>query len=352
MRAPPVRPARRAALRRVAIAILAAWASAIAVPAVAAVPVAEAESADDGPEPYSARAPIGVFDDIVIERGQWMLSYRYERAHYDGLRDGSERISVDEAIASGNYDTVPTEWEVQVHHLSLLWSPADRVALSVVIPLVELDMQHAGEAPLHTFGIGDMKLGVFGRFMEKGSEKIDVGLALGVPTGSVSENGPLVAGSRRQPYPMQPGGGTWSLEPVITYGGQHGAASWGFQLGSAFNFGHNREGWRHGIQWGFSGWGVWNLTDWIRTSVRIGYAKWNNVNGRDARLPVPALSPTQDPYRQSGMRLDLGPGVDLRVPGLPGQRLAFEMLWPIFEDLQGPQLAQDWRLTAGWQWAF
>jgi hypothetical protein len=37
---------------------------------------------------------------------------------------------------------------------------------------------------------------------------------------------------------------------------------------------------------------------------------------------------------------------------LKGQRLAVELLRPVYEDLDGPQLGNEWTLNAGWQYAF
>jgi hypothetical protein len=35
-----------------------------------------------------------------------------------------------------------------------------------------------------------------------------------------------------------------------------------------------------------------------------------------------------------------------------GQRLALDFLRPVYREPDGPQLANDWTLNAGWQFAF
>ena len=66
------------------------------------------------------------------------------------------------------------------------------------------------------------------------------------------------------------------------------------------------------------------------------------------------MSPAADPDAQGGQRIDVGLGANLCVPSgaLEGQRLAVEVLRPVYQDLDGPQLASDWTLNAGWQFAF
>jgi hypothetical protein len=50
----------------------------------------------------------------------------------------------------------------------------------------------------------------------------------------------------------------------------------------------------------------------------------------------------------------VGVGLNFEMAGqtLRGQRLAVEFLMPIYQNLNGPQLEDDWKLVAGWQYAF
>jgi hypothetical protein len=66
------------------------------------------------------------------------------------------------------------------------------------------------------------------------------------------------------------------------------------------------------------------------------------------------MVPSASPHLRAGRRLDLGVGVNLEVAGdtLRGQRLALEVLRPLWQHLDGPQLETDWELVVGWQYAF
>jgi len=50
----------------------------------------------------------------------------------------------------------------------------------------------------------------------------------------------------------------------------------------------------------------------------------------------------------------VGVGLNFLIPGGPlkGNRFAVEGLFPVYQHVDGPQLEQDWMVTAGWQYAF
>ncbi len=63
---------------------------------------------------------------------------------------------------------------------------------------------------------------------------------------------------------------------------------------------------------------------------------------------------TANPDFQGGDRLDLGGGINFAGQSgvVKGHRLGVEVLFPVYQDLNGPQLETDWTLTIGWQRAF
>ncbi len=67
----------------------------------------------------------------------------------------------------------------------------------------------------------------------------------------------------------------------------------------------------------------------------------------------PIEDPAENGKARGGTRFLIGPGLAYDLPGPgEGQRLALELSVPVHQDLDGPQLEQDWTLTTGWQWAF
>ena len=74
------------------------------------------------------------------------------------------------------------------------------------------------------------------------------------------------------------------------------------------------------------------------------------ITGRDKDL-LPLPVPTADPKRRGGSRLDGSLGLSVEIPGT-GVRLAAEGGVPIWQDLEGPQLAAEWWGILGAQFAF
>ena len=84
----------------------------------------------------------------------------------------------------------------------------------------------------------------------------------------------------------------------------------------------------------------------VSVSARVAYGHRGNIDGMDPLIRAPVQ--TADPDRQGYDRVDLGVGVNFHPEG-SSHRLALEVLAPLHQDLDGPQLEQDWRLTLGWQ---
>ena len=86
---------------------------------------------------------------------------------------------------------------------------------------------------------------------------------------------------------------------------------------------------------------------------RLSYSQLRDRSRQLAQLLLRhGLGVERDPKRQAGDFLELGPGVNFAVPLLGDPRFGVEMSWPFYQDLQGPQVERDWRVTTGLEWAF
>ena len=61
------------------------------------------------------------------------------------------------------------------------------------------------------------------------------------------------------------------------------------------------------------------------------------------------MTPTADPDLRGGQRVDLAAGVNWIIPGSATNRLALELIKPVYQDLNGPQMEADYSLLLGWQ---
>lgn len=302
----------------------------------------------------AGQAPAGVDSFRPLALDEWRISYRFLGTWQSGNRIGSERVSAAEALAfDPDYESVPETRDTVTHILGLDWAPHDRITLVVRLPLHSIDEQSTsvGGLPvpdLHSGGVGDLSFGFMLPFMRKGEESSSVTLMIGAPTGSIDERG---AGGL-DPYPLQLGAGSWTMSPGFNYSGRKRDLSWGGQFRALFTLNDNARDYNRGTEWHATAWLGWSLADWLSASLRAGWNRQGSTLGSDARLAKPFTSPTQDAWKQSGQRIDLGPGINLRLPCCAGQRLALEAMFPLWQDLEGPQLGNRWVLNAAWQMSF
>ena len=91
----------------------------------------------------------------------------------------------------------------------------------------------------------------------------------------------------------------------------------------------------------------------MSVSTRAEGSAWGDAHGADPTLN-PMMVPTAAPDLRAGRRLDSWVVINFEVPelALDGHRLAVELVGPLWQDLDGPQLETDWLLVVGWQYAF
>ena len=294
-----------------------------------------------------------------------MLSYRFMSMDMDGNRGGTRRIrNRDVLFPVGDPDTfpvTPTRMDMEMHGVGLMVGWSDRLTLMAMMPFVRLDMDHqtrtGARFRTRSSGIGDLKLGGLLRLFrgESGpwTQQLHLNAGLSVPTGGLHHRDRTPLGAVRLPYPMQIGSGTVDLLPGVTYTATWGKWSGGAQASGAIRLGRNRRGYRRGHRIAAQAWGARRLTSWLSASLRAGYLRSGNYGGRDSRLN-PRLISTADPGRRGFRRVDIGGGLNFIVPRGPlaGNRFAVELVRPVWQRVQGPQLETDWMITAGWEFAF
>lgn len=304
--------------------------------------------------------PLGVMGDHTHGAGEFMFSYRYARMRMDGNRDGTKGQSLDDVFRE--FRVAPKDMDMEMHLFGLMYAPTDWVTLMVMLPWVELSMDHVVGMNGFRFttksdGIGDLKLSGLFTVFEDDVHHTHLNAGVSFPTGPLREKDGLptpdglVEG--RLPYPMQIGSGTFDLLPGMTYTGKASWLSWGAQALGTIRLDENKNDYRLGNRVDTTLWVAHPWTKWLSTSARVAFHYWGNINGRDDRLD-PTAVPTADPNRRGGNRVDLLGGVNLVLPlgPLGEHRIAAEAGFPIHQDLDGPQLETDWRFWVGWQYAF
>lgn len=312
------------------------------------------------PSRPDSNAPAGVMNDHVHKAGHWMLSYKYMYMSMDGMRDGTRGVSTREVLE--DYMMAPTKMDMQMHMFGIMYAPTDSINVMAMIPYVRKSMSHVTRMGDHfkvdTEGLGDISFTTIFKVFDAHRQRIQLNAGVSFPTGSVSEKGNTPMGNNVPlAYPMQLGSGTLDLIPGITYLGQYGRFSWGSQASAVLRIAENSKDYALGDRFDATAWGAWDWFDWISTSARADWQSWGNIDGANPALN-PDMMPTNDPNLQGGNMLDLLFGLNFYVPKGPtlikGQRISAEFGFPVYQDLDGPQMETDWVLWIGWQygWSF
>ncbi len=293
--------------------------------------------------------------------GSVMLEYRFMRMTMSGLLDGSDEVSSSEVtdMAGYHYMMAPTEMVMDMHMVMGMYGINDKFGLMFMLNYLQnsMDMVDADNevSSMSSSGLGDIDLGV----MYSLPAGFMLNVNLGVPTGSISEEGEMMGEQVRLPYPMQLGSGTYDLKPSMTYNHSFGAMVAGGQATYIYRMGENEAGYALGDRLEMSGWLRYSMKSGVTLSGRLAYAEWGNIEGQDDEIaqtmPMPGMpnmksSPTANPEAQGGARADLFLGASYMSGG--GHMFGLEYGLPLLQKLNGPQMKTASVLSLAYQYSF
>lgn len=289
------------------------------------------------------------------EAGELMVGVSSMFMGMDGNRSGTSHRSKSQVLA--DYMVSPTDMDMQMTMLHLMYAPSDRVTLMAMLPYTHKSMHHvtamAQKFRTRSEGLGDFEVTTLLSAWRNEGQRLIFTSGVSFPTGSIKEKDGTPMGKVRLPYPMQLGSGTFDLRPGMTYLGHTLDWAWGARSAGTIRLGKNDNHYRLGNEAEVTVWGTRRVTSWLSASLRLDWSWWGNIDGADPQLN-PALVPTADPNRRGGHRLDFLPGVNIfQLEGpLAGNRFTIEGGVPLYQWLYGPQLETDWMLSAAWDWTF
>ncbi|PYL71623.1 MAG: hypothetical protein DMF26_18870 [Verrucomicrobia bacterium] len=311
----------------------------------------------------SCLMPFGI---MTGEAGKWMVGYQFTHEKMDGSLVGTDDISVSQILKQ--FPNAPTDMTMDMHMWMVMYAPTERLTLSAMIPYIRKEMNNVSvdgsRFVMRANGIGDLELRSGYLIFQTADKRHQLLLngGIGVPTGSIDEE----MDGFRVDYCMQPGSGTVSLQPGLTYLGQTTSWSWGADFKATVRLGRNDHNYRFGNRYESRAWIMRQLTSWLTISTGLNSAVWENIEGADPDLDL-MMEQTTDPNLQGGKRLDASFGLTF-CPGmacchggqccsagqkfLDGQQLFVEGRLPIIQSLDGPELENSWTINIAWQWMF
>ncbi len=302
-----------------------------------------------------SHAPIGVMGDHTHGAGEWMLSYRYMQMAMDGHRDGSNKLT-NQGVYDLGFMAAAAEMEMEMHMVGLMYAPTDQVTLMAMLNYVRKDMRVEPRSAMmspfnHTSeGLGDVTIGALFQVYDADHHRVHFNLGVVLPTAEVDE----IDRGTYMPFGMQLGSGTWDLKLGATYLGQAEHFSWGAQLSGRLGLeDQNDTGFSYGDSLNFTTWVARKVNRSISVSARLNYTLQDRIDGEFDRL-VPRVAPQHFQENYGGEVLEAGLGVNVLFQKgfMRGNRIAAEVLVPIYQNAHGVGMNRDYSFTIGWQRAF
>ncbi len=292
----------------------------------------------------------------------------------------SETSRSSQDIFNANYTVTPTRMTMDMTMIGVMYAPSDKMTFFAMLPYLDSSMDHeifVMAVPLISLndgsnsfttgssGWGDLKLGALIPIYKSASDKAHVGVGFSLPSGSIAETdlvpGPGGRVQRQLPAPMQLGSGSIEFNPSITYISQKESWSYGAQAIADIHLNTNHHDYRLGNSLEASSWVASKLTDKLSISGRLAYRYSEKMSGMQSDLSFnPPFAPsrrtvtTAFPENYGGQRVDAAIGLNyfFNEGSAAGNRIALEVVSPIFQDLNGLQLKTKLTTTMGWQYSW
>jgi len=303
---------------------------------------------------------MSVTEGQMLPAGAFQLGLRYLHTNMSGQGFGSDSLSVSQVLTL--FDVAPSDFVVQGFSLDLLYGVTDQLTLSARGTFAQKTMDNLagleGQPNAYLYyqtsasGIEDVEVHALYDVLSTRDIRFHLQGGVSVPVGAIDNNDVTPFSDPRPqqlPYQQQLGSGTFDLLPGFTFNMQNEKASLGVQGRATIRLGENDRGWALGDLYVGNMWAGLKTSDWISVSLGVRYSNWGNVEGFDEGLDSNE-SPANNSLTQGGWRVDLPIGLNFILPEgrFEGHRLGVELLVPLQQDLDGPQLRHSWSLAAGW----
>ncbi|QKG72090.1 transporter [Erythrobacter mangrovi] len=316
--------------------------------------------------PVSLHPAAGLMNEHTHDGGEFMIGLRYTRSRHSGANlSGTEPIADAEILAAG-YTVRAREMTMDMVMLDLMYAPNDKLTLMVMphwmrheMTMVGIDPMNAGAGGMDqahhglafgqtmthsTQGFGDTLVSASYRMANSPTFKAHATLGLWLPTGNIDRRNP---DGTFVHYGMQSGGGTWDSEPSATVSGQLGAVGYGVQASYRWRCeSRNASGFAFGDRASASGWLSYLVDNGFSLTSRLTWEHEGQILGEYSG-PHKNASPSDGQENYGGSRVIAGLGANIALPfgGRDRPQIGVEFGVPLFQDLNGVQLPEDWRAS-------
>ncbi|HIN82815.1 MAG TPA: transporter [Chromatiales bacterium] len=285
------------------------------------------------------------------EPGEWMLSYRAMTMAMEGNRDGTSDVSDADVLV--DFMVAPQNMDMTMHMIGAMVGVTHDISVMVMVPYLNISMDHIIRTTGEQFttdasGIGDMK--VIGKYLmvDTQDKQIFLSAGLSVPTGDTEVMDTTPMGEVRLPYPMRLGSGTYDL--ILATSAQYALdnGAWGVDGEAMIRTGSN-NGYTLGDRYKLGGWYTRGLAPEWSVTGRLSGETWKDIEGADPAIAhMVAMVPSADPSLRGGRQINASLDLNFEPAGSEHE-FSIELGTPVYQKLDGPQLATDWVASIGWR---
>jgi len=309
--------------------------------------------------------PAGVMISHAHEKGEWMFSYRFMTMDMKNVLEGSRKVNATGVF--NNYLMYPNHMRMDMHMLMAMYGLSDKITLmgmvnynySRMTMTMHPGMQHvhggtsenSSAMKMKASGFGDIKLSLIYNLLNKNNSQLLLCPGISMPAGSINitGNSENMYDGIRLPYVMQMGSGTWDFTPVINYFYNKSLFSFSSQVSSNIRLNTNNLGYKLGNEITLNNWVAYKWANSFSSSLRLDASSLQAIKGADRNLPKD-YEPGSNPVNYGGEKifLYLGSNYYLNTSFLSGSKISLEFGVPVYQNLNGPQMAQRFTLYASY----
>lgn len=325
--------------------------------------------------------PMNIPGGGIPETYEYRLKISPTLMHMEGLRDGTEGVNPDDLLgmpAMGKFMAVPTSMDMSMLNISAGYSFTDDLFGGVMLMYKSSSMDMKFNTVMQTLagqtgfemkseGLADtMLMGKYRLFADdplipKRQSSLLFGLSL--PTGSIDERNtthPLtMRQSELQPYGMQLGSGSFDPMIGLLYQGSSSPLWWGANATYIARLYDNKRDYRLGDELRLDLYSMYQVRYDTLFQFQINAEYKGKIRGEMDEAVTgasghatqndpdsPYVSTLWDTGNYGGTQVFATLGVQWQPA--PLHILDFSIGLPLYRDLNGPQLEQDYRVMLSW----
>ena len=315
----------------------------------------------------SAFSPAGIPIGTRQMPHMWMFSYSYMNSVLKVNMEGTSKVN-DNYIFE-KYIMVPKSMRMDMHMFMAMYGLTGKLSLMLMLNYQVMHMSmnmlpdsmhmmnpnqmggSSAEMQYDTHGFSDAKTYAVYQLFSDYNHSVILDLGVSIPVGSIVKtdyNNIMIYG-QRLPYMMQLGSGTFDFSPGIIYTYIKNNFFWSTSLTSVLHPFYNKAGYKLGNALILDTWAAYHWVHRLTSTLRFSASNTGYIKGNDTHI-YESVEPASDPSNYGGKTVTGLVGLNYFFTDelLKNSKIALEFGLPLFQDLNGIQLATKHSIYLTW----